>query len=355
MQTLADDPRYKDHPLTAGALRRLGDDYWARQQYDAAVKYWKQVVGQVRRAKTTTEVSIAVEQVVAWYIQTRDYAGYEAWPVNDRESRRRPRPASGSSTTPTTWPGTDSPTDWEKYASASEKEKIEKDKLKAQDMQAFYQYLKASRAWYEKTGDAWRYHDHAMRFLTSLWGDRASREAAINDAVAMVKQIKDKADADAKLARLADLPQEQGQYDRARYVLAHDAGQIQAAYKDAELLVHENKWAAGHGPAARKWKTAATPNLEARAMWERARIYKDATGEYEKAIKLYHEINQPPATLWYIQDAYHRWGKLKESLATLSEIEAMFPEDAPAPPGRRRPTASRRATRKTPSPNRGES
>ena len=80
-------------------------------------------------------------------------------------------------------------------------------------MKAFYQYLKSSRPWFDKAGDTWGYHELALQFLTSLWGDRALREAATNDALALIKQIKDKTDADAKLARLVDFLNQQGQYN----------------------------------------------------------------------------------------------------------------------------------------------
>ena len=64
-------------------------------------------------------------------------------------------------------------------------------------------------------------------------------------------------------------------------------------------------------------------------MGSAARVYKDCLRQYDSAIKLYQQISRPPATLWAIQEAYYRWGKLKESLATLSEIKAMFSDDAP--------------------------
>ena len=326
LRTLADDPRYKDHPLTAGALRRLGDDCWTRRQCDEAVAFWKQLVARYA-GRSDDEVKIAADHVTAWYVKNRDYAGYEAWLVTDENrDNARVREQFVENAYNVAWHGFQ--TDWEKYAAASEKEKIEKDKLKAQDMQGLYLYLKGGKGWYEKAGDLWRYHDHAMRFLTSFWTDRAAREAATDDAVAMVKQIKDKADADQKFSVLADCLREQRQYDRARYVLALMQDRNMAAYKDAELLSHDGKWKPAiarleeveHG-GSEPWKQ--------RALWEHARICKDATAEYEKAIQLYHQINQPPANLWQIQDAYHRWGKLKESLAALSEIESMFPDDAP--------------------------
>ena len=322
---LADDPRYKDQPLTAGAIRRLGDHYWSRRQYEAAVKCWKQVVANYT-GQNDEEANVAANNVISWYVKNRDYAGYEAWLVNDRNRADAPvRKHLVERAYGVAWNGFS--TDWEKYAAASEKDRIEKNKLKTEDMKAFYQYLKSRREWFDKAGDAWGYHELALQFLTSLWGDRVSREAAANDALALIKQTKDKTDADNKLARLVDFLNQQGQYERARYLLPMIQDKILALFKDYELLAHENKWAEATARLEEVEK-GGNPQWKQRAVWNRAEVYKEHTGQYEKAIKLFEQINQPPGTLWEIQECYHRENKLKEALATLTEIEAMFPDDA---------------------------
>ncbi|MGO8689273.1 MAG: tetratricopeptide repeat protein [Thermoguttaceae bacterium] len=324
-RALADDPRYKDQPLTAGAIRRLGDHYWSRRQYEAAVKCWKQVVANYT-GQNDEEANVAANNVISWYVKNRDYAGYEAWLVNDRNRADAPvRKRLVERAYGVAWNGFS--TDWEKYAAASEKDRIEKNKLKTEDMKAFYQYLKSRREWFDKAGDTWGYHELALQFLTSLWGDRVSREAAANDALALIKQIKDKSDADNKLARLVDFLNQQGQYERARYLLPMIQDKILALFKDYELLAHENKWAEATARLEEVEK-GGNPQWKQRAVWNRAEVYKEHTGQYEKAIKLFEQINQPPGTLWEIQECYHRENKLKEALATLTEIEAMFPDDA---------------------------
>ena len=195
----------------------------------------------------------------------------------------------------------------------------------------------------------------ALQFLTSLWGDRASREAATNDALALIKQIKDKTDADDKLARLVDFLNQQEQYQRARYLLDMMQDRILALYKDYELLGHENKWAEA---AARLEDVEKRGNEQwkQRAMWNRAEVYKDHTGQYDKAIKLFEQIDQPPATLWAIQECYHRWNKPKEALATLDGNRSHVPRRCPARRMvRGRLILSRPTTARTPSRSRGGS
>ena len=280
--------------MTAGAIRRLGDHYWSRRQYEAAVKCWKQVVANYT-GQNDEEANVAANNVISWYVKNRDYAGYEAWLVNDRNREDAPvRKRLVERAYGVAWNGFS--TDWEKYAAASEKDRIEKNKLKTEDMKAFYQYLKSRREWFDKAGDTWGYHELALQFLTSLWGDRVSREAAANDALALIKQIKDKSDADNKLARLVDFLNQQGQYERARYLLPMIQDKILALFKDYELLAHENKWAEATARLEEVEK-GGNPQWKQRAVWNRAEVYKEHTGQYEKAIKLFEQINQPPANV----------------------------------------------------------
>ena len=79
-------------------------------------------------------------------------------------------------------------------------------------------------------------------------------------------------------------------------------------------------------------KTPNTPDGIQTKNWirrQRATLYHHRLRRYEEAIKLYHAINQPPWTLWNIQDCYGRLGQWKQQLQMLSEIETSFPNQAP--------------------------
>ena len=66
-----------------------------------------------------------------------------------------------------------------------------------------------------------------------------------------------------------------------------------------------------------------------RAKWALADICRERTGEVEKAVKLYREIDDPPGTLWALVDCYRRLGKKKEAYMTLDEIASIFEKEAP--------------------------
>ena len=60
----------------------------------------------------------------------------------------------------------------------------------------------------------------------------------------------------------------------------------------------------------------------------RAAAYKGPLAEYAKAISLYYEIDDPPRTLWIIQDCHILAGQFSEAINTLKEIESIFPSEA---------------------------
>jgi hypothetical protein len=62
---------------------------------------------------------------------------------------------------------------------------------------------------------------------------------------------------------------------------------------------------------------------------QRAYVYHHKLRRWDDAIKIYHAINDPPRTLWNIQDCYGRLRKWKNQLQVLTELETSFPKEAP--------------------------
>ena len=82
MKTLVESKTYQHHPLAAGALRRLADNYWNKKDPAEAVKYWRQTVkdfGQTNDA----ERDQATANLAAYAIINQDYAGFESFYLDD--------------------------------------------------------------------------------------------------------------------------------------------------------------------------------------------------------------------------------------------------------------------------------
>jgi tetratricopeptide (TPR) repeat protein len=92
------------------------------------------------------------------------------------------------------------------------------------------------------------------------------------------------------------------------------------------------------GQGQSKWKEAVDLLIQVeqtndrtyapKAREARASVYKNQMGEYAQAISLFYEIDDPPRTLWEIQDCYWKWGKADEACNTLKEIETIFPKES---------------------------
>lgn len=122
--------------------------------------------------------------------------------------------------------------------------------------------------------------------------------------------------ADNRLYEAAHLlvPAVDGAPSRAwlKYEIDSRAGDWKAAALDLEECLSQ-------GPDA---------DLSVRVKYTLGWIYRDRTKEYEKAIKIYVELSDPPRTLWELQYAYRAANKKKESYAALTELMSMFPDYA---------------------------
>ncbi len=320
LKEMAEDEDYQKHPLAAGAVRRLADNYWKNQEKKSAVRYWKQVVRDF--SKTNADESRnARRKVIGYYVRQQQYAELVSWLAGgDSRDDARHRHWLARECYDVAWHGFDWHRGWSKYTKFNRK-------VRAADIKAFYDWFVLQKPWYEKRQDLWGFYHRKLQFITHRYGDTRELNTAVDETVAFIKTIKKKSDRNHKFSWMIDRLRESKRIDRARYCITKITDPPFAAYKEYEVI--------GHGEG--KWKAAIVKLKDIRKMgnqyWaDRAQgqlawVYKDVTREYDKAIKTYREIGRPPGTLWNIQECYHRWGKLSEAIKTLNEIENMFPEE----------------------------
>ena len=325
MQQMADDEQYRYHPLAAGALRRLAENSWKNNQLEAALRCWKQVCADFGQSNPQ-EAQEARNAVTAYYLRLGDFAGYENWICGgDGRENVQHRRWVALTAVEVAMPVFD----FNNYGQARKEEH-------AKAAKAFFAWYKAQKSWFEKARDLWTYYDKGIQFLVHRLGDKKERDEMADEMAIYIKSLRDSAkddnqrnDAHHKLSWLVDRLCEMGDWIRAQLCADTISDAPYAGFKTAEILGRRQKWPEAVAKLQDVEKTDS-PYWSGRAKEERARIYKDVTGEYEKAIKLYQEIDKPPGTIWSIQDCYKRWGKLKEALATLTEIENSFPDQAAA-------------------------
>ena len=327
LKDMVDNEKYQKHPLAAGALRMVADAYWKRGEYENAVNYWKQAVRDFSRSNAQ-EAAISREDVTAWYFFARDYAGYDSWRLDEKtQNDPKVRCAVAAHIVSVAW---NIATGQGNYTYPMKKERDAKEHAAKlpDDLKACWAYFKTTKPVFEKNNDLWGYYSTGVNFLGGCVRDKKDLEDMVAEVVAFVKAIPDKAAADGKWSWLIDRACEWGDYTRANYFLPYLSDKFASAWKGYEILAHQKKWkeALSHLELI---EGMGNEPLRARAMETRAAIYKDCTGEYEKAIKLYTDINKPPGTLWAIQECHYRLNRLEQALTQLTEIENMFPNEAP--------------------------
>jgi len=312
MKEMVEHKKYQKHPLAAAALQYLAQYYWGKSKPQIAVGYWKQIYRDFARSNSH-QANLARGSLVAYYVNKRDYAGYEAWlaggkGANDPNHRR--------------WVVEQA---WN-YARHGQLDGNSKAQTKTID--AFYKYFKSRKVWFDKTDRAWGYWSRLLEFLLYRKSDKKVLEDAINKCLAHARAIKDVRNRDAMLAWVIDSLRAARKFNRARHCLAQMADRTRAAFKEYEILSDQGKWPQA---VAQLQRIEKMPNKywAARAQESRAWIYKERLHDYNKAIQLYRQISKPPGTLWQIQDCYYRQKKLNQALTVLTEIENSFPSDAP--------------------------
>ena len=340
MQQMAEDKKFRHHPLAAGALRRLAESFWKQKQTETALKYWKQVCADFAKANPE-EAKEARNSVASVYLRNGDYAGYENWLVGeaDRENvphRRWVALVAGDAALEVfdqnNFPPPPTPSRGGEGAGGGPTAK----EAQQQGAHAYFTWFKTQKPWFEKSKDLWSYYDRCINFLVQRLNDKKDRDETVNEVSAFLKAAREGAKDEParqgvhhKLSWLVDRLCEMGDWTQAQLCAGSITDAPYSAYKNYEILGRRQKWKEGVALLEEIEKSANQQWVE-RAKEERARVYREFTGEYELAIKLYREIDKPPGTLWNIQDAYKRWGKLKEALTTLTEIENSFPDQAAA-------------------------
>ncbi|HWE02929.1 MAG TPA: tetratricopeptide repeat protein [Tepidisphaeraceae bacterium] len=320
MKQLLDNPLYKTNLLAAGALRRIADAYWEQKQPDQAVQYWRQAIKEFQHVNDQ-EYTAALSGLAGYCIISKDYVIWENSALEDDATKQDPVRQRGAADF--LWNR-----GWNMYRNGFERIKPVSEKELAAEQKAFYEYLAKTKPWWIKAKDLNGYYYRIFNVLVYDYKDKETRDKLLDEAIAFERQQTDKTVADQQIAQICDTLRQGRLEDRARLCVAALTDRVLAAWKEHEILCDEGKWKEALA-TMEQVEASSSPEWQTRAMSERARIYKDALGQYDKAIAIYEKIGQPPATLWQIQDAYKRWGKLDQSLKTLTEIENLFPDDAP--------------------------
>ena len=196
---------------------------------------------------------------------------------------------------------------------------------------AFLSWFKTAYSSVEQDGRIWE----GEWLQLSVFSGKESKDARmkhLQKLMEIVRNTKDKKDRNGKVCHLAFYLVDSGEQ-----ALGRDVAQLMDGQLDKLWFCYEFEC------KCRQWKAALqlldeivaakpppTPEEVLRAKWGIADICHNKIGDYDRAIKTYVDINQPPRSLWPLADCYRAAGKKQQGYQTLTEIASIFPDSAPA-------------------------
>ncbi len=338
MKEMAEDEDYQKHPLAAGALRLLATNYWENKEEKTAIKYLKQVVKQFSKTNQS-ESDKAREKITRWYIQNRNYSELSSWmkenkivSPNTRHKRgRRKVKSTESKSASYVWNRAYYGFIPEKYSRINPWDYTKfNQKQKEEDMKDFWNYFKKQKNKFEKDGDEalWDYYSKSVSFLSQRYENSKELKTVITNAVAYVKKMTDNDKKNKNFGFLADKLSYGGKFEQAKYLINFITDDTLVLWKQYYLLGSgQDKWKEATEKLEEIEKTGDGGN-QTKAKKTRASVYQTQLHWYEKAIKLYLDIAEPPKTLWSIQYCYYKMGDIKKTIGVLNELEASFPKES---------------------------
>lgn len=186
-------------------------------------------------------------------------------------------------------------------------------------------YEKSARPAYAAAGDEWAMELTLLGYRSELEPKAVSK--AVDDIAVKLRQVSDPAErqrrAVATLRKLGEIRR----VKEGKLLLDTITDPVSRAFAGAELgwAVRDGKLVAESLEPIENHADTATAD---RAKRGHADACRELLSEYDKAIKLYEEAPEPPATLWRIAECHRMAGRKAQAQTVLDEICSMFPNDA---------------------------
>ncbi|MBT7701069.1 MAG: tetratricopeptide repeat protein [Verrucomicrobia bacterium] len=376
LKEMAEDEDYSKHPLAAHALTQLANNHIRNKEPEQALKYWQQAVNDFGTTNMTDVLrhgipvkdpnvggpEVARLRIAAYCLQEKQMSSYDKW-MSSSKNAQDPKHRRGIAEYAHTvavhgWVSRSPRELWDRYYDFNAK------RLPA-DKQLYWEWFKAQKTWYAQDDALWRYYEQALVFCTQLYGAGAHKDTAaiatdalafiktvkesekalkmysvlvpkapkniVNDAirqaVALVALTKDPEKADAQYEKLAEAVGKSGQLSLAVSLTGRMKDRLKAGWTVYTIMNTAGK----HAEAAVKLEELEGMGDDRNkkiAQERRAAIYHNVLREYEKAIKLYQVISEPPSTLFQIAACYNSLNKRDEAIQALTEIQSSFSDQA---------------------------
>ena len=318
------------HALMANALNTQGWGRWGERRYDEALDSWMRILDDRYAANNRDAWNGAHDLMMVICLVTCDFARFDEMvfagvkedDVKGRYERCRWALDCAFRCIVHGHFGY-----WDRSAERYPDAK-ERGQKTAEARKWFVRWFDGCRDVYEKAGHGTDYLFSSLR--TSLYLGTDEQAARSLDGVrGYLRSEKNEGAVNSRANEAIGILLDRGKADMARTVPDLMKGALTQGWARYMIESRVGNWkgAAQHLEEyiARKPDPAALK----RAKWALADICRERTGEVDRAVKLYREIDDPPGTLWALVDCYRRLGKKKEAYMTLDEIASIFEKEAP--------------------------
>ena len=324
---LVGDPNMARHPLASRAYYHLGEFFWEVQKYPQAQSNWRLGSSEQFKADAKSDYDEQRRLLGESYAVLGNWKELTAFVfegIDEKNVKARAAAAVSAEDNFCNWQTRSRWNGWYYDRKFLDKER---DKEKAQAA-----WRKEFAAWHESLKDVFLADGRDWQFTMRKFAYRRdwNREEAkkvIPEASALIKATpEDKVVGRARefAFALCDVKM----YDEARTLLPLIKNPVQNLYLSYDIDFRAGKYDSCV-VTLKMLMGNADPAVVKDAKKRLAGLYKDYIRNYDEAIKLYMDINEPPWSLWQLQECYRRSGKKKEAYATLQEIQ-FFPDQAAA-------------------------
>jgi len=335
-QSIVDDDAAAGHVLYFNVLRNLGNRRWDEQKDTEACELWEKIVFNTGKGKPNDEVwrqaysSLRVARVVNGDFANLERLIFRGLKEDDLKGRAKAVFDNASwfyEANRNYWAG------FGQYAEArfpGDKNKAAREKFWSKMRTNYISWFETQKAscldGYDSDGWAYTYWRLCLRVFTEK---DEKLDPFIAAAERVAKASKDKAD--GRIHDVAWMLMVNGRHDRARACLLKVADYPSRIRWQIQMEGWIGAWKQQLQFIKEFIDSKPGPGLdELKGLkYTMADIYRRRTGEPEKAVKIYQELNDPPRSLWGLAEALRECGKKKESYESLMELISVFPGEAP--------------------------
>lgn len=325
-KALVEHEKYSKHPLTGNAMAKLAENYWSNDKFEQSMGMWQRIVDEFGKTNPGAKRT-ADERIYEWTLMQGSIPkAYEATLARTRGKGTKKEVAAVKSLYGKARSGLNRGYREKYYDRAfSKKEADAKVKKMKED---YWEWYLSNEGLFAEAGELWTFY---MTLFNEVKGDAKPREVMLTRISTYLRKGEMEETVRTKRAiELMKILRGLGRKDEALSLLEFVPDQVQRLWLLFDFAQEDDtdgsfKEALG---VLDQLDALKDDEVAQDVLVAKAALYHKKIKDYKEAISLYHQIADPPDTLWSIVECYRAWGKRDEAQMTLSEIASIFPDQA---------------------------